>query len=1378
MSRTLTITGLPANADSKLAGTYTEDASDPNLPSPLLSFTNANKAWVSIKRSDQTYWIGDTGGTRYTNSFGGCLVTEDASGMDIRCKDGRPSFVIRAATPSTATTPNGPAIMPLSVFASYFAPTMEETVNASATIQNATSSRFWYSGKGGVYVVTGSTVAGTSLSFSENGTTVSATLLEIVYLLNLSSTGVGLVVLVFHAGQRRIGVTVSAQTFADLLAYAARAYGVLVSTVAADHTKVPTVSGNFPNVNVAFSGTSEPSPISALKPTTARIAVVSASPAGSTDATPMLMGTAIRPGATYFGVLAPVAAAQAHVEMLDDTNRQLLHSSVLETVTARAAIATGNKGATWTGRGGEHGIDAGWLAMPVRAKAPLSEVIYVVGSASVSSVLLVFKSGHELVVVPISSGAFKQHFASLAWGVSVSTVAAGPQVHSSVPVLTDSGSYPKLALNFTSEQSGVPAESALAFSVPRIVGGVLRYMSAPARMFGKVVAASAASTQSATPETVEPLDTAESALLVMSVLKPVTTSAVLTTSASSVEWNGGAYKIDGAGLTAPQKKPAPLSEVIYAVGASGVACILVFKGDAFYAVKVKPSTARRLEHYAKKEGVIVSTVATTAAVHDAVPVIPLTEQLLFGLSVTFKSAIPGLPTGSVLVESAPRIVVALPLPVLRYASFPKKIFGVQVAQASAASTQSAATSASTAPDLAQYLSAANALLISTKQQMMSTIQNFPTSNVGQFDVVPLSFSERALLLGTVKETVWSQSQGSWGQQGATWPGQRGEFGINVNVGELTLPGKAQVKAPLSEVIYVVGDLPTPYAGSAFVSVVLLVFKNGAEHLVVPIKRDAFKRHFSALAGTYASAGAVSTVAEVAQVHESKPSLTDAGSYPGLALTFASASGDVPPASALSPSVPRIRGGVLRYTSLPENKKVFGVPVTSAQASAGQSGVAAGEECGMFVPFGALSDASCAGASLASGAECDVKCYAGFKGEGKAKCTDGAIVFSGCVPVPSHRTIEIVGAGEYDGKYEAVAPYAPPLQWKSAGDRVIIASATEDKLALYSGPDFVSNITVSGGGSKTTLKFVELTDATATFGSAACEGYWETWDTCGEACGAIAECAASAETSQATARLIYEGAAVTLRALYISTGSAGPAGPAGPLAPTGQTAPTGPAAPIAMYGTLEGVHYVLKGSGDTAKVIRKSGQTVDVLDVSRKDGEWKVSSAAVVPVIPVAAECADLRACLKSTPLEACATKTCKPTKLASSGEKLEHGGKSVELYALDDARVGSDERGMFVVTKDGKKGKMLFVEAGATTGATVDVALDEGTWRASPAAPAGPNWTLIIGIGGGVVGLLILIAVLVFAFTRKSGPTAPVGAYGPAAPGAAIGAIGPAAGPP
>jgi hypothetical protein len=211
----------------------------------------------------------------------------------------------------------------------------------------------------------------------------------------------------------------------------------------------------------------------------------------------------------------------------------------------------------------------------------------------------------------------------------------------------------------------------------------------------------------------------------------------------------------------------------------------------------------------------------------------------------------------------------------------------------------------------------------------------------------------------------------------------------------------------------------------------------------------------------------------------------------------------------------------------------------------------------------------------------------------------------------------------------------------------------------------------------------------------------------------------------------------------------------------------------MYGTLEGVHYVLKGSGDTAKVIRKSGQTVDVLDASRKDGDWKVSSAAVVPVIPVAAECADLRACLKSTPLEACATKTCKPTKLASSGEKLEHGGKNVELYALDDARVGSDERGMFVVTKDGKKGKMLFVEAGATTGATVDVALDEGTWRASPAAPAGPNWTLIIGIVGGVVGL-ILIAVLVFAFTRKSEPAAPVGAYGPAAPGGGTAPTGPA----
>jgi hypothetical protein len=603
------------------------------------------------------------------------------------------------------------------------------------------------------------------------------------------------------------------------------------------------------------------------------------------------------------------------------------------------------------------------------------------------------------------------------------------------------------------------------------VDGVLRYTSLPEhkKIFGLPL----------TPETVDPLDAAESALLATSVLKPVTTSAVLTTSASGVEWNGGAYKIDGAGLTAPQKKPAPLSEVIYAVGASGVACILVFKGEAAVsAVKVKPVTSGRFSYNAKKQGVIVSTVARTPEVHDAAPVISATEHLLFGFNVKFNSAMPGLPTGSVLVESVPRIVAALPQPVLRYASVPKKIFGVDIIRGAPAGT---------------------------------------------------------------------------------------------------------------------GPLPNVTAG------------------------------------------------------------------------------------------------------------------------------------------------------------------------------------------PEQRVITVAGLRDatLNGRYEAAVTPTDPLEWRlrpDPGNQATIVVAGQGVLALKAvksgAKDGAKESRLSMWVAEGTPQIVHISDqvaeplATATFGPNECEGYWQTWDTCGEACGAIAECAATAGTSQVTARLIYEGAAVTLRALSgLGEGPTGPAGPAGPLAPTGS------AAPIAMYGTLEGVHYVLKGSGDTAKVIRKSGQTVDVLDASRKDGDWKVSSAAVVPVIPVAAECADLRACLKSTPLEACATKTCKPTKLASSGEKLEHGGKNVELYALDDARVGSDERGMFVVTKDGKKGKMLFVEAGATTGATVDVALDEGTWRASPAAPAGPNWTLIIGIVGGVVGLLILIAVLAFAFTRKSGPAA----VGPAAaPGAAIGAIGPA----
>jgi hypothetical protein len=1229
-----------------------------------------------------------------------------------------------------------PAVVPLELYASAFA-SMEETVSGSAEISGQNTNVRWFYGQGGKTY----NISGTSLEFTD-GAAVSAQLREVVYLLNFDSTVVHLVVLVFHAGQRRIGVAVSARTFEDLFAYAAHAGTVLVSTVATDHSKAPAVSGNFPNLKVAYVGTSAPSPTSSLNPNIARIAVVADAPAGSAGAKPLLMGAAIQPGNKYFGVLAPIAVAPSHVEILDQTNRQLLHSSVLETVTARAAIAMGHKGATWTGRDGEYGIDAGWLTMPARAKAPLREVIYVVsnwGSAFEWSVLLVFKSGHELVVVPIRSGAFKQHFASLAWGVSVSTVAANPQVHSSVPVLTDSGSYPKLALNFTSEQPGVPAESALAFSVPRIVGGVLHYMSAPARMFGKVVAASAASTQPATQQVpasaqdqVVPLGFITT-ILKSSVLETVTARAALTIGQQGATWvgtGGGNYAIRERELTLPSREKATLSEVIYVIGkaapSSVVAVLLVFNksGMGPIVVNVERETFKRHFSDLPNQVTLVSTVASNETVHDSVPA--LTDWASYPkIALTFTSVMHAVPETSALADEFPRISGGVlyhynPDP-------PAKMFG-KVVRPSAASTQSAATSASgsTALDRAQSLT--NALLISTKQQMMSAIQKFATSATSATPetVEPLDAAESALLVMSVLKPVTTSAVLTTSASSVEWNG--GAY--KIDGAGLTAPQKQP--APLSEVIYAVGA-----SGVACI----LVFKGDAFY-AVKVKPVTFGRlrSYALKQGVI-----VSTVATTAEVHDAVPviPLTEQQPLYGLSVRFDSAMAGVPPGSVLAVSRPRIvkesvTGPVLRFWtggSAKIPKKMFGVEII-------------------------------VGAPDGTGPLPNVK--AG----------------------PDQRVITVAGLRDaaLNGRYEAAVRPTDPLEWRlrpDPGNQATIVVASQGVLALKAvksgAKDGAKESMLSMWVAEGTPQIVHISDkeaepsATATFGPNECEGYWETWDTCGEACGAIAECAASAETSQVTARLIYEGATVTLRAL---TGLG--EGPAGPAAPTGQTAATGSAAPIAMYGTLEGVHYVLKGSGDTAKVIRKSGQTVDVLDASRKDGDWKVSSAAVVPVIPVAAECADLRACLKSTPLEACATKTCKPTSLASSGEKLEHGGKNVELYALDDARVGSDERGMFVVAKDGKKGKMLFVEAGATTGATVDVALDEGTWRASPAAPAGPNWTLIIGIVGGVVGLLILIAVLVFAFTRKSGPAAPVGAYGPAAPGAAIGAIAPAgpAGPP
>ena len=112
----------------------------------------------------------------------------------------------------------------------------------------------------------------------------------------------------------------------------------------------------------------------------------------------------------------------------------------------------------------------------------------------------------------------------------------------------------------------------------------------------------------------------------------------------------------------------------------------------------------------------------------------------------------------------------------------------------------------------------------------------------------------------------------------------------------------------------------------------------------------------------------------------------------------------------------------------------------------------------FVPFGALSGAACTGASLASAAQCEVACYAGFvSGGGKATCTDGTLAFSGCSPGSSHRTIVLKGAPDSErglnGTFEAETAYTTQLRWKSTSTTgaVIEARRTDsDKLDIYMG----------------------------------------------------------------------------------------------------------------------------------------------------------------------------------------------------------------------------------------------------------------------------------------------------------------------------------------
>jgi hypothetical protein len=134
------------------------------------------------------------------------------------------------------------------------------------------------------------------------------------------------------------------------------------------------------------------------------------------------------------------------------------------------------------------------------------------------------------------------------------------------------------------------------------------------------------------------------------------------------------------------------------------------------------------------------------------------------------------------------------------------------------------------------------------------------------------------------------------------------------------------------------------------------------------------------------------------------------------------------------SIPRVTKVSGMYTMYAPAEANVPQPTTASTSIAG----APADACPIpLVPFGVLSGAACAGASIASGGACDVHCYPGFVSNGELllrdwelRCNSGTLAHSACVPASSHSTIYVVGAPEINGEYEFV-PNTSPLKWKSA-----------------------------------------------------------------------------------------------------------------------------------------------------------------------------------------------------------------------------------------------------------------------------------------------------------------------------------------------------------
>ena len=928
-------------------------------------------------------------------------------------------------------------------------------------------------------------------------------------------------------------------------------------------------------------------------------------------------------------------------------------------------------------------------------------------------------------------------------------------------------------------------------------------------------------------ETIYPLDHFERNLLGSGVATPVKSSAILTQLSDGVAWTAadGGYGIESRGFTAPSQPAAPLREVVYVVRAVGtvseVLCVvLAFKSsNATVAVKLQRSTFKRLSRYATMAGVTVSTVALVPAVHDLTPVIGDAASYP-KLALKFTSAMSSV-TESAIAPGIPRIVAGPTGDVLRYTTAPAKIFGVTVTPVGVAAppslVQASAPANTTAPCGSPFvpfgiLSEAACDEASIPAGTQCAVRCYNGSDAvssprAACQSGKVSYTAGHCAPGSVQATISvagltetalngtyvhdaAQSILTWksttNQQARIVVSQRERHRLELRKGdvvEFTLDVLDEEPAPLLHV-YTPQRVRVSASTAVFGAAQTARAGSSCERPYLPF----------ALLGACKGASVASGATCVVGCYEGFASdgATVAACTDG---TFAYKTGRCLPTERLRTIVLSGLGGVksdgTRFpSSHVELNGVYEHEATSLtwrNKSTTARIVASESEVDVLLLYTGETAAPVYAIVVSNVAVIGPKLAVYDRAAPQAKVYGAAATLG-----LAHEQRSILVAGLRDqalnGIYEAADPPTTPLEW-----RLVPASANQARIYVVSPLAMVLEFTKDDGTKSRNIAF-KVTDgapatlevsnrstidpggeplATATFGKSACEGYWtKEWPSCtgsgDAACDTIAACA-TAGTGASTSTLLYSGTSIALAPLK---GAAG-----------------------ALYGTTSDyVIYVVKpgpgsaasaaSAASTAKVIRKGSGQAELLDASLVDKEWVVDAkvdasvvlgpyATAVPVVPVApAECADLRSCLKRTPLDLskCGVQAaaCKAQPKVASGAKLEHGDKKVDLLTLgladERALFGSDDRGVFVVSvskDDANKGKRLYV---ATDGkaSVVDVEYEEAktTWR----EVNGMSWVLIgCAIGGGVLAL-ILLAVVVYYVASSGGSQQTVVSYAPPFP--------------